>query len=92
MPRTLTEVFAQARQENRSALIGYMPAGFPSVKGSIELVNALADAGVDIVEVGFPYSDPVMDGPVIQQASQRALDNGFTASQLFDVIEKSKAS
>ncbi|NDI24991.1 MAG: tryptophan synthase subunit alpha, partial [Actinobacteria bacterium] len=54
MPRTLTEVFAQARQENRSALIGYMPAGFPSVKGSIELVNALADAGVDIVEVGFP--------------------------------------
>lgn len=92
MARSLTEVFESAKDENRSALIGYIPAGFPSVAASIELVNALADSGVDIVEVGFPYSDPVMDGPIIQEASQRALEKGFTSADLFKVIEKSNAT
>ena len=85
MVRSLTEVFESAKDENRSALIGHIPAGFPSVAGSIELVNALADSGVDIVEVGFPYSDPVMDGPIIQEASQRALEKGFTSADLFKI-------
>ena len=69
--------FDTARAEGRSALIGYLPAGFPDVDGAIDAVKAMIDNGVDIVEVGLPYSDPVMDGPVIQQATEHALAAGF---------------
>ncbi len=65
--------FDKARADGRAALVGYLPAGFPTVAGAITAVQALADSGVDLVEVGFPYSDPVMDGPVIQRASEIAL-------------------
>ncbi|MDP2013587.1 MAG: tryptophan synthase subunit alpha, partial [Actinomycetota bacterium] len=60
--------FAKAAAENRAALIGYLPAGFPTPEISVRLINAMVGAGVDIIEVGLPYSDPLMDGPVIQQA------------------------
>ena len=60
---------AQVRAENRAALIAYIPAGFPSQAGCAKAIQALADAGVDAIEIGFPYSDPVMDGPVIQEAA-----------------------
>lgn len=85
----LQEVFAQAKLENRAALIGYMPAGFPTKEGSQRLIAAMIDGGVDIVEVGFPYSDPVMDGPVIQQAAEVALRNGTSARDVLDVVASS---
>jgi tryptophan synthase alpha chain len=59
------------------ALIGYLPAGFPDLDTSIEAAVALVENGVDIIELGLPYSDPVMDGPVIQEATQVALAKGF---------------
>ena len=79
----LDEVFARCRAEGRAALIGYLPVGFPDVEGSIAAVRALAEAGADIVEVGMPYSDPVMDGPVIQRAATEALAQGVHVDDVF---------
>ena len=87
----LDQVFALAKSEKRAALIGYMPAGFPSKEGSKRLIAAMIEGGVEIVEVGFPYSDPVMDGPVIQQAAEIALRNNTSATDVFDVVKTSSA-
>jgi tryptophan synthase alpha chain len=84
----LSEVFERAKSENRAALIGYMPAGFPSSELSVRLIGAMVDGGVDIVEVGFPYSDPVMDGPVIQQAAEISLRNGTSADDILEIVSK----
>ena len=73
--------------EGRSSLIGYLPAGFPTVEGSKSLLKAMIDGGCDLVEVGVPYSDPVMDGPTIQAAADQALANGFRLRHVFEVVE-----
>jgi tryptophan synthase alpha chain len=73
--------------KGRAALIGYLPAGFPSVDGGIAAIRAMVDAGVDAVEVGFPYSDPVIDGPVIQRATERALAAGVRARDVMRTVE-----
>ncbi|WP_440102668.1 tryptophan synthase subunit alpha [Glutamicibacter mishrai] len=87
MPRvTSAEKIAAARAEGRPALIGYLPAGFPDVPTSIEAAVALAENGVDIIEIGIPYSDPVMDGQVIQEATVQSLANGFKVPQIFDIV------
>lgn len=86
MSRTLEAVFAQTKQEGRAALIGYLPAGFPSPQESIELILAMVEGGVDIVEVGLPYSDPLMDGPDIQAAVEQALLAGTTTDVVLDVV------
>ncbi|HEX4789135.1 MAG TPA: tryptophan synthase subunit alpha [Actinospica sp.] len=83
----LSEVLAAAKAENRAALIGYLPAGYPSVQGSIEACRAMVEGGVDIVEIGLPYSDPQMDGPVIQRAVQAALDAGVNTLDVLRVVE-----
>jgi tryptophan synthase alpha chain len=72
--------------EGRSSLIGYLPAGFPTVEGSKSLLKAMIDGGCDLVEVGVPYSDPVMDGPTIQAAADQALANGFRLRHVFEVV------
>lgn len=82
----------QLRAEGRPALIGYLPAGFPSVEGSTRAIEAMIDGGVDIVEVGLPYSDPVMDGPTIQDAAQRALAGGFRVRDVFGIVQRSVAA
>jgi tryptophan synthase alpha chain len=76
----------KARAEGRAALIGYLPAGFPSVEEAIEAAVALADNGADLIEIGVPYSDPVMDGLVIQEATTKALAGGFKVAQVFDIV------
>lgn len=73
----LDELFARCRTEGRAALIGYLPAGFPSTPDAIAAMEAMVDGGVDAVEVGLPYSDPLLDGPVIQQAVEAALVFGL---------------
>ncbi|MGZ3143213.1 tryptophan synthase subunit alpha [Lentzea chajnantorensis] len=84
---SLSEVFATARAESRAALIGYLPAGFPTVDGSKDLLKAMVEAGCDLVEVGLPFSDPVMDGPTIQAAAEQARRAGFRVKDLFDVVD-----
>ena len=88
--KNLKEVFELAKSENRAALIGYMPAGFPSSESSARLIDAMVEGGVDIVEVGFPYSDPVMDGPVIQQAAEISLRNGTSANDVLAIVSQIK--
>ena len=68
------------------ALIGYLPAGFPDLRTSIEAAVALAENGVDVIELGLPYSDPVMDGPVIQAATLTALKAGFRLRHGFEAV------
>ena len=80
---TLESVAAAGRS---AALIGYLPVGFPTVEGSIEAMVALVESGVDIVEVGLPYSDPGMDGPVIQRAAETALENGVRTKDVFAAV------
>ncbi|MER6973616.1 tryptophan synthase subunit alpha [Nocardioides sp. NPDC000445] len=79
--------FAKAKAEDRAALVGYLPAGFPTVEGSIEALTTMVEAGCDIIEIGLPYSDPVMDGPTIQDAVQQALDGGVRVDDVFRVVE-----
>lgn len=79
---------AEVKSANRAALIGYLPLGFPTLDQSIEAVITLIDAGVDIIELGIPYSDPVMDGPVIQAAAQIAITNGIHPKDVFGAIER----
>ena len=88
--KNLKEVFESAKSENRAALIGYMPAGFPSSELPARLIDAMVDGGVDIVEVGFPYSDPVMDGPVIRQAAEISLRNGTSANDVLAIVSQIK--
>lgn len=82
----LHDAFARAKSENRAALIAYIPAGFPTVEKNYDLVRAIVDGGADIVEVGWPYSDPLMDGPTIQQAAEMALENGAKSSDVLNTV------
>jgi tryptophan synthase alpha chain len=82
----LTDRIDEIRAEGRVPLIGYLPVGFPSVEGSIAAMVAMVEAGVDIVEVGPPYSDPVLDGPVIQRAAAVALENGVRMDDTFAAV------
>ena len=84
--------FDQARANEDSLLVGYLPAGFPSVDGSIAAAKAMVQAGVDVMEIGLPYSDPVMDGPVIQDAVQHALTNGVRIADVFRTVKEVAAT
>ncbi len=75
-----------AHREGRAALIGYLPAGYPDLQSTIDAGIAMARNGADLIEIGIPYSDPVMDGPVIQAATTEAIANGFRVASVFDVV------
>ena len=83
----LAELFDDTRADQRAALIGYLPAGFPTVEKSAATLSAMIDGGCDLVEVGVPFSDPVLDGPVIQAAAETARGNGFQLSDTFRVVQ-----
>ena len=86
MSTPLDELFVRVRSENRAALIGYLPAGFPTQEGCIAALTAMVEGGVDAVEIGYPYSDPVMDGPVIQAAADTSLRNGTGAQEVMATL------
>ncbi|MGP5696639.1 tryptophan synthase subunit alpha [Brachybacterium alimentarium] len=77
----------RARDEERAALIGYLPVGYPDLAGSIDAARVLIDHGADMIELGLPYSDPVMDGPVIQRAAGSALAAGTRTRHVLDAVE-----
>ncbi|MDQ4010833.1 MAG: tryptophan synthase subunit alpha [Actinomycetota bacterium] len=87
MTARLAPLFEACRAEHRAALIGYLPAGYPTVDGSRALCGAMLDGGCDLVEVGLPYSDPVLDGPTIQAAADAALRGGVRLRDVFSVVE-----
>src|SRR4051812_35241962 len=84
---SVSVAFDTARAEGRAALVGYLPAGFPDVQGGIDALRAMVDAGCDVIEIGLPYSDPVMDGPTIQAAAQQALEGGVRTSDVLRTVE-----
>jgi tryptophan synthase alpha chain len=92
MTSRIDELFARTRSEDRAALVGYLPAGFPTKEQSIRAIEAMVEGGVDLVEVGLPYSDPVMDGPVIQAAAEQALAAGARTTDTIDVVRASAAT
>lgn len=80
--------FSELRKKGDKALIVYLTAGDPSIEVTEELIPALAAAGVDVFEIGVPFSDPTADGPVIQAAAQRALKKGATLKKVLDMIKR----
>ena len=86
-PGRLADSFAAARKEDRSVLVGYLPAGYPTVDGAIDAMRAMVAAGVDVVEIGLPFSDPTIDGPVIQDAADAALRAGVTTADVLRTVE-----
>ena len=80
-----------ARAEGRGAFVGYLPLGFPDLRTSIEAAVTLAENGADVLELGPPYSDPVMDGTVIQEATQAALAGGFRLRDTFTAVREISA-
>ena len=85
------QVLATAKAEGRAALVGYLPVGYPTVAGSLDAFRAICvpgdGPGVDMVEIGMPYSDPMMDGPVIQRAGTAALNRGVRTRDIFAAVE-----
>jgi tryptophan synthase alpha chain len=84
---TLKELISTKRESGSGVVIGYLPLGYPDIPTSVEAARVLIDAGIDALELGIPYSDPVMDGLVIAQATQTALANGFKLKDVFPAIE-----
>ncbi len=84
-----TEAILTANKaDGAGSLVGYFPIGYPTLEGSIEAAVAMCQNGVDVLELGVPYSDPVMDGPVIQAATLEALEGGFKLSQVFEAVRE----
>ncbi|WP_444919014.1 tryptophan synthase subunit alpha [Microbulbifer sp. JMSA003] len=80
--------FSSLKEKKQKALIAFTTAGDPSVENTYEIMNLLVDSGVDIIELGVPFSDPIADGETIQRASQRALDNGVTLKTIFLLVTR----
>ena len=83
---SVKNTIARCKAEGRGVLVAYLPAGFPSIADSVDAAKAALEAGADILEFGVPYSDPVMDGVVIAEATQKALETGFKLKDLFPAI------
>lgn len=83
----ITRKFEELKTINRKAFIGYLTAGDPNIEKTEELVYALEAGGSDIIEIGIPYSDPLADGPVIQEAALRAFNNNITLNKIFNCVK-----
>jgi tryptophan synthase alpha chain len=82
-----SDLLRKRKAAGQGSLIGYFPAGYPTLSQSVNAAIAMCKNGVDVLELGVPYSDPVMDGPVIQEATEVAIANGFKLSQVFDAVK-----
>jgi tryptophan synthase alpha chain len=87
MQSRTSEVLSKNKLDGSGSLIGYFPAGYPTLDDSVAAAVAMCKNGVDVLELGVPYSDPVMDGLVIQEATETALANGFKLKQVFEAVK-----
>ena len=90
-PNTLDEAFAKARREGRGVLIPYLTAGYPRPDRFVDLAVTVLDSGADALEIGIPFSDPLLDGPAIQRSQQRALESGVTPRDCLRYAEEVRA-
>ncbi len=88
----IAETFERAAEHQRLAVAPYVTVGYPDLNQSIALARAYADVGADMLELGVPFSDPIADGPTIQRASQRALENGVTVARCLEAIAEIRRS
>ena len=87
MSKRLNDLLAEKSNTGEKVLSIYVTAGFPEKDATTDIIFALIESGVDFIELGMPFSDPIADGPVIQNASQKALDNGITMMEIFDTVK-----
>lgn len=87
----IEDKFAELRSRNEKALITYMMAGYPSKAGAMSVIQGMVNGGADIIEIGFPFSDPLADGPVIQNAGTISLQNNTTVDEFLPILEKMRA-
>ncbi len=86
----IKEKFSELKKRNEGALIGYIMLGDPNPKLTVKIADSLIRGGVDILELGLPFSDPVADGPTIQKAGERALKGGINSDVYFEIVKKIK--
>ncbi|CAH2355291.1 tryptophan synthase [[Candida] railenensis] len=91
MSASLKETFARCKKEGRNALVNFITAGYPTIEDTLPILKGMQDGGVDIIELGIPFSDPIADGPTIQAANNVALDNGITVSKCLDLVSQARA-
>ena len=91
MTGRLEPTFARLKREGRTGLVAFVTVGFPSIEATLEAVPALVEGGADIIELGVPFSDPIGEGPTIQNASFAALENGVTPEVCLDVLRRLRA-
>jgi tryptophan synthase alpha chain len=87
---SIREVFSRLLENNNTAFMPFFQAGFPSVNATINLLKTAEKNGADIIELGIPFSDPIADGPVIQEASYLSLKKGFRINEVFNILNKAK--
>lgn len=90
MSALLKETFARCKKEGRNALVNFITAGYPSVEDTVPIMLGMQEAGVDIIELGIPFSDPIADGPTIQAANNVALENGITVPQCLSLVAQAR--
>ncbi len=86
----ISACFKKLNREGKKGLVPFITAGYPDMEGTVEIARRLVAAGADLIELGIPFSDPMADGPVIQQASLRALDSGATVSRILETVNEIK--
>jgi tryptophan synthase alpha chain len=90
-PSRIAETFVRLAGENRAAIMPFVTAGYPDLAMTGQLIEALTAAGADLIEIGVPFSDPIADGPTVQVASQKALENGTTLGDCFELVRQARA-
>ncbi|KAF7620706.1 bifunctional tryptophan synthase [Aspergillus flavus] len=86
----IKKTFAKAKQEKRAALVAYITAGYPTVEETVDILLGLENGGADIIEMGVPFTDPIADGPTIQKANTKALENGVTVTTVLEKVREAR--
>jgi tryptophan synthase len=86
----LKTAFARCKAEKRSALVTYVTAGFPEVEDTVEIMLGMQEGGTDLIELGLPFTDPIADGPTIQKANTKALQNGVTVTSTLEMVKTAR--
>jgi tryptophan synthase len=90
MSASLRETFARCKAEGRNALVNFITAGYPTIEDTLPILKGMQEGGVDIIELGVPFSDPIADGPTIQVANTKALNNGVTVVKCLDLVRQAR--
>ena len=84
----LTKRLADLKKQNKKALVAYLVAGDPDMESTLQLMNLFVESGVDVLEIGVPFTDPIAEGPIIQKAHDRALEKNISLTAIFEIVQK----